>query len=219
MSNQYGYGSPNGPDFQPPPGWQQPTAGPSPFGAGQEYRTGQGYGAPGQPPRPPAPRPRRRWPTWLTTVAIIAAVALVLGATALWAARDQAAERARAEASASASPPPPRYSARADEIAFSSSEGQGILRINSHSREGDRLLVNLSVVATSGNLSFSFAGFDEAGRYIEASYETPDPSVASGYVDEGLTVTGNVGFDIPPGVFTLTMTNDAGESVTALQIR
>lgn len=154
----------------------------------------------------------------MLTAALVTAVALVLGLTAWWASRDQARETAKVQASASASPPPPQYSTRGDEIAFSSSEGSGILRVNRHSREGGRLTVNLSVISTTGDLSFSFSGFDEAGRYIEPDYDSPEPSVVSGYADNGQTVTGNVSFQIPDGVFTLTMTNDAGESVTALQI-
>ena len=147
------------------------------------------------------------------------ALVLVLGGTFWWAATDQERQRAEAQASASASPPPPQYSTRDSEIAFTSSEGQGVLRVNKSTRQGDRLVVNLTISSTAGNLSYSFAGFDETGHYVEADYDTPDPALTSGYVDEGHEATGNVAFHPGPGAFTLTMMNDAGESVTALPVR
>ncbi len=129
-----------------------------------------------------------------------------------------------------ASPPPVD---RGDRIDFTTRRGSGqLILISREWIDGDReeppaingsyLRVEVQLVCFTGEVDYdpyNFQVFDRNGTLFDLAVEAAgDPLLDVGTLDEGESVRGTVGFDMPRGEATLLMSDDAQRTVTALRI-
>lgn len=186
-------------------------------GYASQGHASQGYQGP--PPPPPGPRSS----TWV----IVAVLGFCVLVATLWGlGRSPGPEPGPGptpSSSSSATPtggvPLPDPPEDATWIDYVSSEGEGRLVINDHTNQGGYTVVDLTITSTAGDQTFAFAAFDADGTYYEPDpLASPSPDASAGVLRHGETVRGNVAFPVQDGPFTLLMSNEAYESITAVMV-
>ncbi len=118
-----------------------------------------------------------------------------------------------------------------DEIAFTSSDGSGTLRMVARTWvsggslkpvNGNYLRVEIEIVCTEGQFDYdpyNFQAFDQRGKLFEFAEEGAGRSMLElGTLTAGESVRGQLAFDIPRGDVTLLMSDELEQTVTALRV-
>jgi hypothetical protein len=201
--------NPSGPEFVP-------ASPPRPDESSQPSMTVQTY-----------QQPSSRWPNIISAalLAIVAMVVIVASAVARYGDTHVAAPGPITVPAVSTEPSAP------SEIEFATAEGSGRLILLSRTwrdtgREppanGNYLQVQVKIICTAGRLGYdpyNFQAFDHTGELFDVAEAGISETVLGvGELFEGQSVQGYLAFDIPRGEVTLLMSDDSGQSSTALKV-